>query len=494
MGASLRLRDYQRSFIAGIHRQYANGRKAPLAVLPTGGGKTACLAYIADSTAEKNLRSAITVHRQELVLQTSLTLARADVWHRIVAPDPVIKAAIQAMHRELGRSRFNSEAPNTVASIQALVRRPDERFDFLNMDEAHHSVAGSWQTVIARNPDAWLLGVTATAERLDGRGLGTEYGGPFDSLVLGPSTADLIADGYLSPPRVYAPAQQLDFSDVHTLAGDFKRDEAAAKMDKPTITGDAIDHYRRLCDGIPAIAFCTSVDHAKHVAESFAAAGYRARCVDGGMNDADRRAAIAALGRGDIHVLTSCEIISEGVDVPVVGAAILLRPTKSLGLYLQQVGRVLRPYPGKENALVLDHVGNSLRHGMPDDPREWSLAGRRKRGQRDTESALAARQCMNCYAIFSATLNHCPACGAAYVLSAREIEQVDGELVEIDAAAAARARQQAKFERLREQDRARSEADLIALAKQRGYEKPEAWARVIMRARRKRAPRLTMGV
>ncbi len=196
------------------------------------------------------------------------------------------------------------------------------------------------------------------------------------------------------PAVVYAPPEGLDLSRLHSRGGDYAADELAEAMSDKALVGNAIEHYGRLCRGVPAVAFCAGIGHSRAVAERFNAAGFRAAHVDGDTEKEERRRLIAALGTGDLDVLTNAGLISEGVDVPAIGAAILLRPTQSLGLYLQQVGRALRPAPGKREAIILDHAGNSLAHGLPDEARAWSLDDKPRR-QREGMPARP-RRCPKC--------------------------------------------------------------------------------------------------
>lgn len=368
-----------------------------------------------------------------------------------------------------------------VASVQTLVRRLDSFLapELIIVDEAHHACAGSWQKVIDAYPTAKVLGVTATPQRLDGKGLS----GAFDDLIRGPEVHDLIDQGWLCRPVYYAPST-VDMKGAKTTAGDWNRAEAEARTDKPTITGDAVTHYARLCPGAPAVAFCTSIRHAEHVAAAFNAAGYPAAVLDGNLDPVERAARVAALGNGRLKVLTSCDIISEGFDLPVVTAAILLRPTQSLSLHLQQVGRVLRPAPGKERAVILDHVGNCLRHGLAEEVREWSLEGakKRKRGSGPDDEVTAHRQCPSCFCVHTpAPL--CPQCQHVYEVKERTPEQVEGQLHELKVdMEALRAMREKKMQ----QGRAQSLDDLVALGKARGYKNPHGWARNIWLARSKR--------
>jgi DNA repair protein RadD len=373
------LRPYQTDLVERIRIEFRQHRRV-LAVAPTGSGKTVTFAYITSSAAAKGKRVFVAAHRAEIVEQISGAIDQMGVRHGRVQP---------------GHSMTSD--PVQVAMVQTLARRLDRIVppDLLVVDEAHHGVAGTWQSVCAAWPTARILGVTATPQRLDGRGLGEA----FDTMVVGPSMADLIGQGFLAKYRYLAPPQQADLSAIRTKMGDFAIDELAAAMDKSVITGDAVQHYIEHLGGRPAIAFCVTVAHAEHVAEQFRSAGIRAASVDGKMDRVTRRDMIAAIGDGRLQVLTSCELISEGVDVPVVAGAILLRPTKSLGMGLQQIGRALRLKPDGSDAVILDHVGNVNRHGLPDAPRVWSLDAKKKRAGDPTESIA---QCETCFRVFAA--------------------------------------------------------------------------------------------
>jgi superfamily II DNA or RNA helicase len=369
-----------------------------------------------------------------------------------------------------------------VASVQTLVRRLGRLEwtpNLIVVDEAHHTTAETGHgRILAHFDGARVLGVTATPERLDGKGLGVRAGGFFDELVMGPSVAELVEQGYLSKPAVYAPASQLDLGGIRTLGGDYEKGALAAVMDKPAIHGDAVKHYRQYCNGSPTIGFCVSVAHAQHVADAFRLAGYQAASIDGTLDDRTRRQRIEDLGAGRLHVLTSCEIISEGTDIPVVGGAMLLRPTQSLALSLQQIGRALRPYPGKDKAIVIDAVGNVLRHGHPLEDRQWSLDSKPRR-QRKGEDAVgpdSMKVCPECSAVHEPG-PECPECGHEYPNQARRIAQVDGALVEI-------APDDRRLQAKREQARCGTLEELQELGRSRGYR--EGWAVAIWSHRQAR--------
>jgi DNA repair protein RadD len=359
------LRPYQQTFVDDIRGQFRQGVRRVCAVAPTGSGKTVCFAFITSGTSARGRRCVIAAHRQEICDQISVALTEMGI------PHGTIRAG----------KRYDASEPVQIAMIQTLANRIDKipAPDLLVIDECHHSIASSYAKILKAWNGAWVLGTTATPLRLDGRGLWPA----FDSMVCGPSVRELIDLGHLADFDYFASLVKPDLSAVTSLGGDYQEDQLAAAVDKKHITGSAIEHYRDRLQGRPAIAFCVRVSHAEHVAEQFAEAGYRAASIDGSMGPTEREALLRGIGNGELDVLTSCALISEGLDVPAVAGAILLRPTKSLGLHRQQIGRALRPKPDGGRAIILDHVGNIQEHGMPDAPIVWSLEDEPKRNQND---------------------------------------------------------------------------------------------------------------
>lgn len=410
----IKLRPYQERAVEKLRQEYSAGRKSVLFVLPTGGGKTFVFSYMAKSATAKNNRVLILVHRRELLDQASRSLSSLGVDHGLIMP-----------------GEYGHASAVAVASVQTLERRlatSDMRFDFIIVDEAHHAVAATWAKILASFSGARILGVTATPARTNGQGLSTA----FESMVHGPSISELIKEGFLVQPEVYAYHHEIDLSGVKKTGGDFDKKGLSERVDRATITGSAVEHYRRLSPNEPAIAFCASISHAQHVAEEFNAAGFRAVALHGGMGDNIRRQAIDDLASGRVDVLASVDLISEGTDIPVASTAILLRPTQSLALYLQQVGRVLRPAPGKLRGLILDHVGNCFRHGLPDDDQKWSLQGRASRAVIPDDSDVPTiRQCKSCFAVFESK-SSCPYCGSVAETRPRNITFSKGELTRIN--------------------------------------------------------------
>jgi DNA repair protein RadD len=406
-----RLRPYQIHDLDDIVDAFNTGVRRVCYQAPTGSGKTVLFADLVREVAADGDRALVLGHRDEIVQQVSDSLSDLGVRHGFIAAGyPTTRHLVQ------------------VASVMTLVRRLHQ-FDpprLVVIDEAHHAVASTWRKIIAALPiSCVILGVTATPRRLDGRPLDDI----FERLIVGPSIARLIDDGWLAPCTVFTPARGPDLSKVYIRAGDYAVDELSTVMSRGMIVTGAVDEYARLCPGEPGIAFCVDIAHSKLVAAAFAARGYRAAHLDGTTPRQLRRELIAALADGRIDVLCNCGLISEGLDVPGVVAAILLRPTKSLALYLQMVGRALRP--GKDKAFVLDHAGNVYRHGLPDARRRWSLHGREQQAQ-DSNSII---RCPSCGAINKRGARTCAHCGAApHQPQAPRIEVAGRPLVEAVAA------------------------------------------------------------
>lgn len=486
------LRPYQQTAADAVRASYAAGRRAPLLVLPTGGGKTTIFSYVTASAAARGRCVFLLAHRAELVKQIAQTLSRFGVQHRIVAPPAIDRQCRVAQFEEFGRSYVTGRATTLVCSAQTLVRRLDDRTiptpDLIIIDEAHHLTAEStWGRIVGAYPAAKLLPVTATPCRLDGKGLGAAAGGFADDLVLGPTMRELIDAGFLSEYRVFAPPTALDLTGVRTRAGDYAKDDLTKAVDKPTITGDVVGHYQRLAAGRRAVAFCVSVAHAEHVAAEFSSAGIPAEFLDGSLDPIERDARIKRFAAGQTLVLTSCDIVSEGFDLPAIEVAIMLRPTKSLGLYLQQVGRALRVFPGKTEALILDHVGVVATHGLPDQDREWTLEGAQRRGRRadnDNGPDISIRTCPRCFTVHRPRPT-CPSCGHAYTDGGREIDIADGELIELTREQREAMRLAATIQRKREERDCKTLEDFIELGRQRGYQFPRQWAERRIQFRRR---------
>ncbi len=451
----IKLHAHQETMVAET-RAALRSCKSVILRSPTGSGKTICAAFIIQAALAKGSDVIFTVHRRELLKQSSEAFDLCGIEHGIIA----------AGHRP------NPLCSVQIASIDTLKRRLEDTPppSLLIIDECHHAASEGWGKVLKFYQSSHIVGLTATPWRLDGKGLGTLFG----KIVHGPETKWLIENKFLAPFRAFAPPSP-DMAGVHTVAGDYALDEIEERMDKPNITGDAVAHYRRVCPGMRAIAFTTTVKHSQHVAEAFNADGIPALHIDGTTPTAQRDAAIQAFRDERIKVLTNCNIISEGFDVPAMDAAILLRPTKSLSLYLQQVGRTLRYVEGK-TAIILDHAGNIATHGLPTDVFDWSLEGRAK-GKKN-KSEVPVKMCPECFFAHHPAELRCPSCGHIYETKERKVAYVDADLHEINQDSWVHVLPYKKMLK-----RARTREELMAVAHARKY-KP-GWVYRIMQEREK---------
>lgn len=409
----IHLRPYQKTITEEIRAHLRKGEKSVLTVAPTGSGKTVIFAHIAHGAASKNNRVLILVHRREILEQTLKSLYNLGVVSGQIVPgqrntlDGIQVGMVQTVVRRL-----------------AALRRPD----LIIVDEAHHALMdNNWGQVLKYWSEVPRLGFSATPERLDGRGLGET----FSTMVMGPSIMDLVESEHLSYPVMYRPPEE-HLAQYHVKRGDFDTGEQEKEMSRRKIVGDVIEHYHRHMDGLPVVCFCVSIEHSKLMTERFREAGYRAETVWGNMPRSDRERAIKGLADGSVQVVSSCDVISEGVDVPVMAGAILLRKTMSLGVYLQQAGRALRTYPGKNRAMILDHVGNYYIHGHVLQDREWSLDAKSRKDRK--EEPPATRTCPKCYGIWPGRPRLCPECGyewqEAPERKEKDFNAIRGDLVE----------------------------------------------------------------
>jgi len=479
------LRPYQGVCVDGARESLARVQSC-LVASATGSGKTVIFSWIARQVTIRCKRVLVLVHRDTLMKQCSRKFAEYGVEHGI------IMAGYTEQLQRLAQ----------VASVQSLVRRirkhPQRyQFDLVIIDEAHLSMAASCReivdAVLAQNPNAKLLGVTATPSRLDGKGLGVNHGGLYHELVLGPSNHELIEDGYLVDTEIYWPPQgQIDLSKIKKRGKDFDEEQSAAVMDRPVITGSAVDQYMEVCNGAPAIAWCCNIKHAQNVAAEFNAKGLPAMALHGEHKDTERDNALAKLKSGELKCITFCQLLIEGVDLPEIACLILLRPTMSLVSFLQAIGRELRtvyapgmPLDAREQRLLaikqsvkpfaylLDHAAMIRRHGLPDEEREWTLEGatKRKRKKKDAADSIKIAQCEKCFRVFRpAPL--CPSCGHPMPTRERKIEHVEGKLEKLTP------EMKAAIQKARKKGiaKAKTREEVFALAKEYGYS--EKWAEI----------------
>jgi superfamily II DNA or RNA helicase len=389
---------------------------------------------IADAAASRGRPVCIIVHRKELLLQASASLSALGIHHGLISPDySPTHALVQVA---------------SVDTLQIRLKKHKYKFGLLIFDEAHHVIAGNkWGRIYESLGQPPMLGVTATPVRTDGKGLGTIAGGLFSAMVLGPSVPDLVKRGMLIAPTVYMGQEIPDFSGVKVNRdGDLSMEDLAERIDKPKVIGDAVKAYTDICAGARAIVFCPNVNSARHVMESFNAAGYRFELLVGApaMSDAARTSVNKRLRSGELHGACTVDLVSEGYDLPDLTCCIMLRLTQSEGLFLQQVGRVMRPSPGKTECFLLDHVGNigrpdpdtgefKVKHGFPHWERDWTLDGKKKKRGRaalDEPPPLPLKQCPKCYIVHE-PMPVCLGCGFEYPAHVRSIETVEGIMVKV---------------------------------------------------------------
>lgn len=434
------LRDYQELLDADIDNAWARGARNVLAVSPTGGGKTVNMAHKFRNHAGMSVAIA---HRAELVSQIALALASYNVRHRLIGPNDLIKACVRIQTDELGRSLYDPNAQCAVAGVDTLVKRNEPWFQQVTLvqtDEAHHVLAANkWGTGMNLFPNARGIGWTATPVRADGKGLGRDSDGLMDAMVLGPATRDLITRGFLTQYRCLCPeVKDLDLSGVGLSAGgDFSPLQLAHATHESSIVGDVVRHYLRIARGALGITFAVDVEHAKEIAFSFRTAGVPAEVITANTDAGVRRSIIRKFKAREVLQLVNVDLFGEGFDLPALEVVSMARATNSFALYAQQFGRVLRPMEGKTHGIVIDHVGNIVRHnGPPDRPRVWSLDRRERRRSGDGVGEIPVRTCPNCTGVFERLRAICPWCHVKPEPAGRERpDQVDGDLLELSEAA-----------------------------------------------------------
>lgn len=388
----IELREYQTELINNIRKSIKTGNKSIVAVLGCGGGKSVIQAEIARSAAAKGNWVLFLVHRNELCRQIADTFTRHGVDMNLCSVTMVQTA-----------SRHLDAIPEPSLIIT---------------DEAHHSTANTYRKIYDRFPNAVKLGFTATPVRLGRGGLGDVY----DDLITSVSTKWLIDNHYLSPYKYYS-VKLADTSSLHIKSGEYKADEVACLMQNKFIYGETVKQWERLAKNKKTIVYCASIEASKMTAEEFSNAGYISYSLDGSTPKNERADVMERFRKGQIQILCNCELFGEGLDVPDCECTVILRPTQSLTLHIQQSMRSMRYMPDK-TAIIIDHVGNCYLHGLPDDDRKWSLESKIKQ-----ENTVKIRECKNCFAVYPPTISKCPYCGYEAV---KEVQRKDKKTVEID--------------------------------------------------------------
>ena len=393
------LRPYQQKFIEDVRNEFRHNHKRIVGVAPCGAGKTIITGWMIRESARK---------------QTSETFDRLGIEHGIIS------------------AGFNEQLdlPVQIASVQTLARRLKKVSapDFLICDECHHILANTYKKILNAYPDAYLLGVTATPQRMGGITLCDV----FTSMVNGPTIDELIKLGNLTDFSYYSAKTKIDLKNVKVKFGEYVNSDLQKVMEDKRIIGSIVDNYKKLAKGKSAICYCVNVKHSKKVADAFLNAGISAAHVDGETPKAERESLVEGFRQGKIKVLCNAELFSEGFDVPHCQAVILARPTKSLTLFVQQALRPLRPDPDDPNkmAVIIDHVQNYLRHGLPNKVHDWSLDPNKPK----THLPAPEKECPECGRVVPLGTYVCPDCGYKFVTEedkeARLIEHL-GELLKV---------------------------------------------------------------
>lgn len=432
---AFKLHGYQQNLVDKAKQAFSDGYKSPCIVAPCGAGKSVIISEIARMTTEKGNRVLFLVHRKELIEQ--------------------IENSFRINEVDLDLVQFGM--------VQTIVRRLEktERPQLIITDESHHGMAKSYRTIYDYFTDALRLSFTATPIRLNGEGLGDVN----DVLLEEVNAEWLIENGFLSPYKYYAPKlideDYLKLSNMKEFTSK-SIDDALGNV----IYGDVVGHYKKLADGEQAIAYCHSIQASEELAETFNSLGIPAAHIDGKTDKQERGNIIAKFRSREIRILTNVDLIGEGFDVPDCSTVIMLRPTKSLSLYIQQSMRGMRFKAGK-TSIIIDHVGNVQRFGLPDEKREWSLQGKKKES---SEATIKIKQCVNCFAVYSINEKACPMCGHV-VEVVRANEKEHDETAELEEVKKGEIKVTLDF---REPRDCRNMKELYDLAKNRGYKK--GWA------------------
>jgi len=415
------LRPYQADNFVELRRSYAKGNRKVLYQAATGSGKTVVASMVAKMAVEKNHRVMPVAHRRELIHQFADKLEKMDL-------NPGMVMAGERLHigRQIQVGSIMTLWTRYLKERRIALHKPD----LIIIDEAHRSLSNTYLKLLAAFPDAWLLGLTATPVRTDGRGLGHVY----EDMICSPSVAELTRMGYLVPVLPFG-GSTADLKGIGMSGGDYNKKELEERMNTAPLVGDCVQNWLRLAEGRPTLCFASGVKHSLALEEAYREAGVKAVHVDANTHKYDRDEVLGKLACGEIDVVTNCMVYTEGTDCPPISCIQNASPTKNIANYLQKAGRGMRPCEetNKWNCIYLDHCGSTERHGYVEEPIPWSLDTKGKLHVRIAEarkSALKIFECIDCGNMWSGKIR-CPNCGRRLELKGEMVDYTEAELINL---------------------------------------------------------------
>ena len=414
------LRQYQKDVLNELVKSYRSGKKKIILQAATGAGKTVMASALVKYFVDNKLNVLFLAHRRELITQASDKLSASDIEHGIIMAD----------------HRYKKERKVQIASVDTLRARAINskkmqlpKADVIFIDECHRSLSNTYLKLIELYSESLLIGLTATPVRGNGEGLGSVY----EHMVSAPSIKDLTKLGSLVDVKYYSPSVP-DLKGIGIIGGDFNSKSLNDRMDQPKLVGDIVSTWEHLAKGKQTIVFASGVKHSQNLMEAFRSNGIKAEHLDGGTDNNEREQILADFNSRKITVLCNCMVLTEGFDAPCAEVCVLARPTKSLGLYIQMVGRVLRPHESKQKATVIDHSGAVYINGFVDDEHKWDLGTgilrkRAERKERTKEESVIV--CEGCFRTYSGS-NICPSCGKIHQSKSEYVAFIDAQLGLVD--------------------------------------------------------------
>ncbi len=415
-------RKYQTDLIETFSKAVKEGHRRILLQSFMGSGKTLTACAIVKHAIDNGLKVLWLVHRRELIFQAIEALNELDIH------------AIPMLSGDPYASNFSC----VVASVQTLhswcIKRKKEKLPEAGLvvqDEAHHSSASTFVAIHNLYPNAVILGLTATPITKTGKGLAAH----FDTMIQGPSVKWLMDNGYLVKEIKYVVPSVPDLSKIRISRGDYVESELENALDKPELIGDVVKNWLHFSKGKQTLIFCTGVQHSMNTAHAFRQAGINTEHIDAKTPKEDRDSILSRFKKKEVTILTNCQIFSEGTDIPNMETLVFNRPTKSLGLYLQVAGRVLRASQGKDSALIIDHAGVIYEHGKVNQDWEWSLEYNKDYGLKRATMARKRRReallCHECKIYFEGRID-CPGCHWRPEIKGKPVETIEAWLTYLE--------------------------------------------------------------